>query len=310
MIVVSNKLHLLTLLKLNQIELLNKLYEKVVVPCSVYNDLIKTIENDSSLKSSLDNNVIKVEVDQNEVKEIQKYMGLSQGVVESLVYGRELKECICLVDGLEEITYVQNLGLIYKRSIDVLYEAYVSGYISYFEAFKCLDTMLENEMPFADSIIEIFIEQIGYDKYNEYKKQIGKDRDLFKIALGDLKCAKGLYKFYTQKNDERYLSGVAFHLQQALEKCIKSISTGNDMGENHDIESLISIAKEMNIDLLLSDYLISNSKMITSWDEETLHDYHDYKVDKEKVKEALPYVEEYLMNVSKEIFKKKELYER
>lgn len=310
MIVISNKLPLLTLLKLKQVDLLNKLYEKVVVPDSVYNDLINTIGNNNSINNTLGHNIIKVDINQNKVKEIQKYIALSQGVSEALEYGRDINDCIVLVDGLEEITYVQNIGLIYKRSIDVLYEAYASNFISSYDAFKCLDVMIENGIPFADSIIKIFIEQIGYDKYNEYKKQIGKDKDLFEKAVGDLKCAKSLYRFYAQKNDERYISGIAFHLQQALEKCIKSISIGNDMGENHDIESLISKAQEMNVDLLLSDYLISNSKMITSWDGETLQDHHDYKVDKEKVKEALPYVEKYLMNVSKEIFKKKELYER
>lgn len=305
MIVVSNKLHILTFLKLNQLELLNKLYEKVVVPNHVYDELIKTIENEENLMKILNNSnfISKVDIDQNKVKELQSWTGMHQGVVEALVYGVDMKDCAIFVDNLEQIGYVQNAGLIYKRCIDVLYEAYVANFISFHEAFQYLDIMIENGISFTKSSIEILKEQIGYDKYNEYKKQIGKDRDLFEIAVGDLKSAKSLYKFYIQKNEERCISRAAFHLQQALEKCIKSISIGNDMGANHDINTLILKAKEIDKDLLLSDYLIKNAKLITSWDEETLQDYHDYKVESDKVKEAFPYIEEYLKTISKEVFK-------
>ena len=129
------------------------------------------------------------------------------------------------------------------------------------------------------------------------------DRDLFEIAIRDLVVAKYFYGVASKENTDYSYDATGFYLQQALEKCIKSISIGNDMGANHDINTLILKAKEMNKDLLLSDYLIKNAKMITSWDEETLRDLHDYKTDKEKIIEAFPYVEEYLKIISKEIFK-------
>ena len=130
------------------------------------------------------------------------------------------------------------------------------------------------------------------------------DRDLFEIAIKDLVVAKYFYGVAIKENTDYSYDATGFYLQQALEKCIKSISIGNDMGATHDIEYLIKKAKEMNIDLSLGDYLIKNAKMITSWDEETLQDYHDYKVESDKVKEAFPYVEEYLNIISRKIFSK------
>ena len=134
------------------------------------------------------------------------------------------------------------------------------------------------------------------------------DRDLFEIAIRDLVTAKYFYGKAIQGNSDYSYNCTAFYSQQALEKCIKSISIGNDMGATHDIEYLIHKAKEMNIDLFLSDYLIENAKIISIWEEDALYEI-EYEVDHEKVKEVFPYVEVYLNTISKNVFKYGDVYE-
>ena len=134
------------------------------------------------------------------------------------------------------------------------------------------------------------------------------DRDLFEIAIRDLVVAKYFYGRISQGDSDYSYNCTAFYSQQALEKCIKSISIGNDMGATHDIEYLINKAKGMNINLFLSDYLIKNAKIISIWEEDALYEIQ-YKVDHEKVKEVFPYVEEYLNTISKNVFKYGDVYE-
>ena len=197
--------------------------------------------------------------------------------------------------GSEEILFTQK-----QEDIDDFAERYYGHYVINLTK-KEIERIMNGEK-FASSISQEYTVELKIiDDDKKGKNMI--DGDLFKIAERDLFYVKYFLNKTDKEFDDYRYNYVAFYLEQALEKCIKSISIGNDMGAINDIDVLILKAKEMNIDLHLSIGLMNNAKIISLWGEDALYELQ-HKVDKEKVKEVLPYVEEYLKMISKSIFKR------
>lgn len=88
-------------------------------------------------------------------------------------------------------------------------------------------------------------------------------------ALSKFKSAKLLFSFAA--GDEEQLNTIGFLLQQSLELAIKHIFAinGLPLQKTHDLDQLITIAKQNNVDLYLTPYLIEKSDVITLWETKT-----------------------------------------
>ena len=125
-----------------------------------------------------------------------------------------------------------------------------------------------------------------------------KEKTMLDLAISDYNAAVILFNSLTQVTDENIINLASYHLEQAVEKAIKFVieNNGHEFPKTHNIESLISYAKENDIDLYLNDYIIDHSEMFSAWEAKTRY-VIDYLVDKEKVEKSIPHVSRYLDDV-------------
>jgi len=127
-----------------------------------------------------------------------------------------------------------------------------------------------------------------------------KSKTLFDKAVSNYNTARILRE--NMNDDEEQLNIIAYHLQQALEFSIKYILeiNGVEYPKTHSIDQLIAIASGTKVDLFLTDYIEDHSEMFSQWEEKSRY-IIGYLVEKKKIDKALPAVNEYLMNIVRNI---------
>ncbi len=105
-------------------------------------------------------------------------------------------------------------------------------------------------------------------------------------------------KILPSGDDELYVNWAAYHLQQAVEFAIKYEfeMNGIEYPKSHCIEKLIKLSNKENITLNIPDFIDEHAEMFSTWEEKTRY-IKDYLVDRNKVVEAINYVEEYINNL-------------
>ena len=154
MIVISDTTPLITLLKINRLDLLEKLYGEVKIPRSVYNELTTnpffTEEADKIKKCPF----LKVEEVKNSknVELLQKATGLDLGESEALVLCKELNSDLLLMDEAHGRFVAKQLGLTITGAIGILVYSYKTGILSeqnirdYVEILKSSGRFLSKEL--------------------------------------------------------------------------------------------------------------------------------------------------------------------
>jgi len=107
---------------------------------------------------------------------------------------------------------------------------------------------------------------VGFVKYYEI---------LLQKAAVDLRSATILYNDFQNGNSELDLEVILFHLQQAAEKCLKSLLSFNQIHypRVHDLEVLLNMILENKIPLDIdSDHLIDLSDFAVEGRYSVLHD--------------------------------------
>lgn len=118
-------------------------------------------------------------------------------------------------------------------------------------------------------------------------------------AIQNLNCAEIIYSSELI-HDEAYLNYVGYHLQQAVELSLKHMleMNGVEAIRTHEIEQIIQLAKERNVDLMLTKFIYERAEMFTSWEAKTRY-IKNYKLEHNKVAEAIKEVRIYIDTLSK-----------
>ena len=124
---------------------------------------------------------------------------------------------------------------------------------------------------------------------------------LFTRAIENYNSAAFLYRVIG--NDELQLNFIAYHLQQAVEMCIKFQLEQNGLEYPliHNIEQLLQIAAENNIDLDAPEYIEDKAEMLSIWESHTRY-VMSYLVDKRKVENAFCPIRNFLDNTARNYF--------
>ena len=118
-------------------------------------------------------------------------------------------------------------------------------------------------------------------------------------AIQNLNCAEIIYNSELI-HDEAYLNYVGYHLQQAVELSLKHMleMNGVEAIRTHEIEQIIQLAKERNVDLMLTKFIYERAEMFTSWEAKTRY-IKNYKLEHNKVAEAIKEVRIYIDTLRK-----------
>ena len=119
-------------------------------------------------------------------------------------------------------------------------------------------------------------------------------------ALSNFKSAKLIFTVAT--DDEEQLNQAGYHLQQALELAIKHILAinGKPIQKTHDIDQLISYAKDQKIELYLTEYLKEKADIITLWETNTRY-VMGFSIEVERIRKTIEELDKYFLILSKEL---------
>ncbi|MBD5507469.1 MAG: DUF3368 domain-containing protein [Lachnospiraceae bacterium] len=163
MIVISDTTPIISLLKANHLELLQKLYGNVLIPKAVYRELTenpvyskeaKTVKMLDFLKMISVENVKSVNV-------LRLVTGLDAGESEALIMYDEQKADLLLMDEHKGRSVAKQLNVRYIGTVGILMLAYDKGLIQSSDVKMCLDMMLANGIRLDKKLYNIVLTHVG-----------------------------------------------------------------------------------------------------------------------------------------------------
>ena len=165
MIVVSDTTPIISLLKVGQLELLQKLYKTVLVPQAVYRELTENpayineadiIKNTDYLLAVTVENVKSVNV-------LRAVTGLDEGESEALIMYDEQDADVLLMDEQKGRRVAKRLNVRHIGTAGILMLAYDKGLIQAVKVKECIDIMLAHEIRLGKSICNTVMAHVGLD---------------------------------------------------------------------------------------------------------------------------------------------------
>lgn len=168
MIVVSDTTPIISLLKANQLELLERLYGRVLIPRAVYGELVEnsrykneaeTIKTMDSLKTMEVENVKSVNI-------LRAVTGLDAGESEALIMYDEQKAELLLMDERKGRSIAKQLGIRHIGTAGILMLAYDKNMIQAEKVKGCIDSMLINGIRLDKKVCNMVMNHVGLE--NQY----------------------------------------------------------------------------------------------------------------------------------------------
>lgn len=161
MIIVSNTTPIITLIKVDKLNILKVLFGKVYISTGVYEELIsnKVFENEAKvIENSEFVKIIKVK-NEFAVKLLQKNMGLDLGESEAIVLCEELKGDILVIDERKGRSVAKSMSINITGTLGLLVKAKEKGLIQKLKPI--LDTLIENNIRISAKLYEDILEKAG-----------------------------------------------------------------------------------------------------------------------------------------------------
>ena len=143
MIVVSDTTPIISLLKIDQLDLLHKLFGSVMIPDAVYDELTSNPQyvNEANLIIASEY-ICKVSVAGSEsVKLLQRATGLDRGESEAIIYTDECHADLLLMDEAKGRQVARQMGIRIMGTIGILLQAYQSRLLNKEQILCCIDIM-------------------------------------------------------------------------------------------------------------------------------------------------------------------------
>lgn len=156
MIAVSNATPIISLASIRKIDLLEKMFGKIIVPRAVYNE-IKA--KDSWGYKEIDSALFEVETVRGNIYKELLLNQLDPGESETIILAKELNADVVIID--ENLAYkiAQNSGMHPVRTLSILLAAKNKGIID--NVKPLLDEMILKGRWYSRNVYEKFLKQIG-----------------------------------------------------------------------------------------------------------------------------------------------------
>ena len=143
MIVVSDATPVISLLKINQLNLLHGLFQEVLIPQAVYDELtLNPAFEKEAIQIKECTFITKVEVGQeSSVNLFQRVTGLDRGESEAIIYTDNEGADLILMDEIKGRKVAVQMGLNVMGTLGILLEAYEQKLLSREEIFSGLDIL-------------------------------------------------------------------------------------------------------------------------------------------------------------------------
>ena len=165
MIVISDTTPIISLMKANRLDLLKKLYGKVLIPNAVYKELTEnaTFAKEAKMIKDIDYLTVVAVENKKSVSVLRNVTGLDAGESEALIMYDEQKADLLLMDEHKGRSVAKQLNERHIGTVGVLLLAYDKGVIQQDDVKSCLDTMLANHIRLDRKLCNVVMEHIGLD---------------------------------------------------------------------------------------------------------------------------------------------------
>ncbi len=163
MIVISDTTPIISLLKADRIDLLQKLYGIVLIPKAVYRELTenKKFADEAEVIKTLDFLHTIMVKNIKSVNVLRSVTGLDEGESEALIMYDEQKADLLLMDEHKGRSVAKQLNIRHIGTAGVLMLAYDKGFIQAAEVKSCLDLMIANAIRLDKKIYNVVMEHVG-----------------------------------------------------------------------------------------------------------------------------------------------------
>lgn len=162
MTIISDTTPIISLIKINRLDLLEKLFEEVLIPEAVYRELTtnalfenepKIVKTSSFLKTSSVQNRKSLQL-------LQAVSGLDDGESEAIILADELKSDVLIMDEKKGRKVAEKLGIKITGTVGVLLQSYSENMISSDEIKTYLDQLKNSNIRLSESLIQKALEML------------------------------------------------------------------------------------------------------------------------------------------------------
>lgn len=146
MIVISDTTPLISLIKIEFLDILENMYKKIIIPKAVYDELIINIDYQSEIDIIQKCTFLQTKiVEENlSVSLLQKQLKLDLGESEAIVLANSMNADLIIIDERKARRIAKDIGLTVTGTLGVLVEAKQRGLVK--ELKPLLDKLIKNEI--------------------------------------------------------------------------------------------------------------------------------------------------------------------
>ena len=162
MIVVSDTTPLISLLKADRLDVLEKLFREVCIPPAVFDELTMNpcYEAEAEMIRSCPFIVVAAVSDSSAVLQVSRDDGLDLGESEAIVLTKELSADLLLMDEARGRDVARSMGIRITGTIGILLNAYEQGFLSKQDVTDCIEKLRDSNRFIGERYLKLLIEKI------------------------------------------------------------------------------------------------------------------------------------------------------
>ncbi len=162
MIVVSDTTPLISLLKIDRLDLLEKLFGSVLIPEGVFHELTENPAYSDEAEQIRSCAFIEIKsVDRNSVSLFQKRTGLDLGESEAIILTDELNADLTLLDEQQARAVAKNIGLTIMGTVGILGTALNRGYLTPNDIRQYITVFRENQRHIDEALFRKLLDDFA-----------------------------------------------------------------------------------------------------------------------------------------------------
>ncbi|MHA1652279.1 MAG: hypothetical protein ACTSYB_19010 [Candidatus Helarchaeota archaeon] len=158
--VISNMSPIIALLKKNELNLLKKLFHRIVIPPSVKDELIKSDSKDFSQINQLNNAIDKWILVENADDLIIQESTLGKGELEAINLSLKYRDCLLLMDEKKGRTIAKTMNIKTLGVLGILALAIKKDIKDKNEIIKNIETLLQQGFYLSSEVILFFLKSL------------------------------------------------------------------------------------------------------------------------------------------------------
>lgn len=156
MIVVSDTTPIISLIKINRLDLLKELFNEVLIPDAVFRELTTNTVFANEAQIVRTSSFLKVSSVQNHkaLQLLQAVSGLDDGESEAIILADELKASVLVMDEKKGRKVAQKMGIQITGTVGILIQAYDEKKVTADEIKSYLTQLKNSNIRLSDSLIQ------------------------------------------------------------------------------------------------------------------------------------------------------------